>query len=193
VVRTAEVLLTHRGDPNATNNSGESLLYRAILCHFNRIAQLLRTHGAVLDLKSATLLALPNEVSAILHQSGDPTTLVRSTPLLGHDVIRSVSTADAVNGRAVETLRILSAHGLDLNQRDVCDCPLLIAAITGRPAHDLVRALIACGCDVNAFKPTVPRNCTALDVAIDRGDYTVAALLRTAGGKRFAELQSDGR
>jgi ankyrin repeat protein len=199
MVRTAAALLQGGADPNAVlsrgNCAGESLLYRATP-GFREITELLRQHGARLDLKTATLRGLDGEVARLLAESADPIRLVRATPKLGGDAILS-QIMDEPQGRPVETLQLLLRNGLDPNQRAWHQWPLIwqAAANQGPRSADLMRALIAAGADVNTVASGGGEDQTALDVVITRTDFNqeLAEVLRAAGGKTYAELNPPRR
>lgn len=196
-VRTATALLAGGANPNAVLASGVSLLYRACVEGYDGVADQLRRHGATLDLKTATVLGLDDEVARLLAEAPDPGKLIRETPGLGGDAVAAASFAWNVDGKPIETLCLLLRHGLDANQKGQFNWPLVVGAARTGYALDQLRALITAGADVNATIQHGGEYRTALDMVLDDGhhdrDRATIEVLRFAGGKTYSELHPKPR
>ncbi|MCZ2340412.1 MAG: hypothetical protein LC104_01290, partial [Bacteroidales bacterium] len=193
-VLTASRLLDGGADPNVVNNQGESVVRCAAAGGYTDTVDLLLCRGAVLDLKAATRLGWVDAVEDILRRSDDPQRLIDTTPLLGDDAIHAHSgIAPNSRSRPFDTLRYLLDKGMSPNQKDAPNGNPLVIRLTLESMTPLLRILLSYNVDINATIQRGNRTVTATDLAIDREDDEVVALLRAHGGKTYAELHPKRR
>lgn len=176
------LLLAHGADPNAqlsapiiqrqhtfgdgTLGEGATPLLRAAKSGDIEVVQMLLAAGA--DLHHT----MPNGANALMYAAG----------LGWRDGSPAAPSFDqGTEEEAIETIRLLTEKGLDLNAQDEEGNTALHAAVTGRSAEAIIRFLVnEAGADVSVRNA---RGLTALGAAETRrsGGEPIAALLRSLG------------
>lgn len=168
-IRVQEILAARPDLVNASSTWGETPLEAAAQVGQREIARYLLDLGAPLDLCTAAMLGMTQDVRNALKADRG---LAQAKG--AHDI--PVLYYPMLHGE-VKVAELLLAHGADVNAGDGVLTPLHGAVLFNRP--DMVRWLLDNGAwpgfrDYNGKSP--------LDVAEEKGMQDVAALLREAGG-----------
>jgi ankyrin repeat protein len=184
----AKALLEGGADPNFDGGQEGSLLYRALSRAFEHLPVILRDHGAKDDLKVAVLRGDLAAAERFLNLHPDPKGLLCSDRYLLHDAVRVNLYWDpnVPPGTDLKMFELFFRFGLTGMAVAALNPTILGDVVLDSNNPDLLRLLIAKGCDVNARNPG--SGYTALDLAMSGDRHELVEILRAAGGKTEEEL-----
>ena len=189
---TAEVLLKHGADPNATDNVANTPLHKAMISNAPETAEVLLKYGAdpnATDVYGYTLLSgvvIANDykmTEILLKHGADPNAIGDSGDMnFKTRRTRAIERAKtplhtAAYSNASETAEVLLKHGADPNARDnFGSTPLHTAAREND--HEIAKVLLKHGADPNAKDDS---GHTPLYKAVEKHAYETAEVLLKYG------------